>query len=197
MIDSRFVIISVLLTVWGSLDYLVATLKGRVKPNRVTWFLWSLAPLVAFGGQLSEGVGWPSLMTFAVGFCPLAIFIASFIAKEAKWHLSAFDYVCGGLSLLGLLGWVITKDGIVAITFALIADILAGIPTLVKAWKAPETESYFVYLLTVAAAAITLLTLEQWTFAHYSFSMSVMLVGLALTVLIKFRIGKRFSVTTV
>lgn len=197
MLDPRFVIVAALLNLWGSLDYVIATLKGQTRPNRVTWFLWALAPLIAFGAQLNEGVGWPALMTFMVGFSPLAVFIASFINSKAHWKLTNFDYICGGLSLLGLLGWVITREGVVAIFFSILADALAAVPTVVKAWKAPETERYPVFLLSAISAGITLLTLDKWAFSHYSFPLYILLICLLLFVLIKFKLGKRLRFTSV
>src|SRR5918992_4551489 len=30
----------------GALSYLIDTLKGKVQPNKVSWFVWALAPLI-------------------------------------------------------------------------------------------------------------------------------------------------------
>ncbi len=78
MINENFVILGVVIGFIGSLSYLLSTIKGKTKPNRVTWFLWAIAPLIAFAAEIKEGVGIQSLMTFSVGFGPLLIF----------WHLS-------------------------------------------------------------------------------------------------------------
>jgi len=51
-----------------------------------------------------------------------------------------FDLICGILSLVGLVLWMITKVGNVAIFFSIVADGLAAVPTLVKAYKYPDTE---------------------------------------------------------
>jgi hypothetical protein len=42
---------------------------------------------------------------------------------------------------LALILWWITKEPNIAIMLAILSDILAAIPTLVKTWKFPETES--------------------------------------------------------
>ena len=79
MFDPHFVIVGVALQLIGVVSYLVDTLKGKVRPNRVSWFLWALGPLIAFSAQLDHGVGLVALMTFAVGFGPLLILIGSFL----------------------------------------------------------------------------------------------------------------------
>ena len=68
MLNQNFVILAAALNLYGSASYVIETLKGKTKPNRVTWFIWALAPLIAFAAMASEGVGLSALMTFMVGF---------------------------------------------------------------------------------------------------------------------------------
>lgn len=77
-----------------------------------------------------------------VGFTPLCIFIASFFNKKSYWKITKFDLLCGLFSIFGLVLWYITKEGNIAILFAIFSDLSAGIPTLVKSFKYPETENY-------------------------------------------------------
>lgn len=67
MIGERWIILGVTLNFLGAIGYLVDTVKGKTKPKRVTWFMWALAPLVAFFAEIKQGVGLQSLMTFMVG----------------------------------------------------------------------------------------------------------------------------------
>lgn len=193
MINENFVILAVLLNIWGSLGYAFLTLKGRVKPNRVTFSLWALAPLVAFGAQLDKGVGLIALMTFMAGFGPLLVLIASFLNKESYWQLTRFDYICGGLSLAGLTLWALTGEGNLAIGLAIMADGLAALPTVVKSYRAPETENYFLYFLSMIGAGITILAVDQWSFAHYGFPIYIFAICAVIASLVKFRLGKKLS----
>jgi hypothetical protein len=133
-------------------------------------------------------------MTFMVGFGPLLVFTASFVNRKSVWKLGKFDFFCGGLSFLGLLLWVLTREGNIAIVFSIVADGLAALPTVLKAYKEPETESYPVFLLAAISAIITLLTIDTWTFANYGFPLYILCICLLLTTLIKFRIGKKLIV---
>lgn len=194
MIDERFVFLGLALNFIGTFSYLVETIKGRVKPNKVTWFLWAVVPLIAFSAEIKKGVGLASLMTFMVGFGPLLVFLASFINRKSFWKAQTLDYICGAISLVGILLWYITKEGNVAILFSIIADGTAAIPTMIKSYKAPETESYNVFLLSAISALITLLTIREWNFAHYGFPLYIFLICIILTSLIKFKIGKKVKV---
>ncbi len=191
MIDERFVFVAIVFILFGDATYLLATIKGKIKPNKVTWFLWALAPLIAYAAEASQQVGLLSLMTFAVGILPLFIFLASFLNKQADWKITRFDLVCGALSLIGLLLWAITKVGDLAIAFGIFADGLAAVPTVVKSYLAPETESYHVYLFNTIGAAITIFTIQRWDFASWAFPAYIFSLCVILFLLIKFKIGKK------
>lgn len=193
MLNSNFVILGAIIGFAGTLSYLISTLKGETKPNRVTWIIWAIAPLVAFSAELSKGVGIQSLMTFMFGFSPLLIFFASFVNKRSEWKLGRLDFACGGLSILGLVLWLFLREGNIAIFFAILADGLAAIPTIVKSWRFPETENYVVFLTAAISAGITILTIQTWNFAHYGFPIYILLVCILLTLLIKFKLGRYYA----
>ena len=126
MLDERFVFVGAAIGSLGSLSYLIATVRGRARPNRVTFFFWALAPLIAFAAELTEGVRIQSIMTLLVGLSPLAIFLASFVNPKAEWRLTRFDIGCGVLALLGTVLWALTRSGNLAILFSIAADGFAA-----------------------------------------------------------------------
>lgn len=193
MLNQNFIIIGTLLGAVGSLAYLLDTVKGKVKPNRVSFLLWSIAPFIAFAAQINQGIGLESLMTFSTGFLPLTIFIASFVNKKAEWKITKFDLVCGALSILGLILWLVTKVGNIAITFSILADALAAIPTLVKAYKYPDTEIAWPWIATVFGVVLTLLTLKGLTFANSGFILYILIVNTIIFSLVQFRIGEKIG----
>ena len=191
MLPSGFVIIGALIGAAGSVAYLVDTVKGKVKPNRVSFLLWSIAPFIAFAAQINQGVGLESVMTFGTGFLPMTVFAASFVNKKAEWKVTRFDLVCGFLSIIGLALWLVTKVGNVAILFSILADGLAAVPTIVKAYRYPDTELAWPWLATVFGVVLTLLTLSEVTFANSGFIIYILLVDAFIFSLIQFRIGEK------
>jgi hypothetical protein len=97
------------------------------------------------------------------------------------------------LSFLGLGLWYITKEGNIAILFSILADGFAAVPTIIKSYYHPETETSKVYLLAAFNAAVTLLTIKVWSFAHYSFPLYILILCVLLFILIKFKIGKKLN----
>jgi len=190
MIPEQFVFLGAAFNIAGALSYLIDTLKGKAKPNRVSWFLWAVAPMIAFSAQVSKGVGYASLMTFMVGFNPAVIFLASFLNRKAVWKLGSFDYLCGMFSVAALVLWKITGEGNVAIFLSVVADFFASVPTIVKSYKHPETENYKVYLGGIISAVITLLIIKDWAFQFYAFAGYIVLQNSLLTFLIIAKPGR-------
>lgn len=190
VLNPNFVIVGVIIQFLGGLMYLIDTIKGRIKPNKVTWLLWAIVPFIAFFAEVKQGVGILSLTTFIVGFNPLLIFLASFVNKKAQWRLGIFDLVCGFLSILGLFLWFTTKVGNLAILFSILADVLAGLPTIVKAYENPETENDLPFTMGTISAIIAILTIRKWDFQYYGFPVYLFFVNLLIAVVIRFRSAK-------
>jgi hypothetical protein len=194
MLNQNFVIIGTLIGTAGAFAYIWDTIKGKVKPNRVSFLLWAIAPMIAFAAQIKQGVGLESLMTFSTGFLPLLTLIASFTNKNAEWKLTKFDLACGFLSVVGLILWLVTKVGNVAIFFSIVADGLAALPTMIKAYKYPETEIALPWLATCIGVTLTLLTLKEWTFANSGFIIYIFIVDLIIFIFVQFKLGNRIKI---
>jgi hypothetical protein len=193
MLHQNFIIVGTLIGAAGAVAYLWDTIKGKVKPNKVSFLVWSIAPIIAFAAQIQQGVGLESLMTFSSGFLPLLTFLASFFNKNAEWKLTKFDIICGILSVAGLILWLVTKVGNIAIFFSILADGLAALPTVIKAYKYPETELAWPWLATCVGVILTLLTLNEWTFANSGFIIYIFAVDLLIYCFVQFKVGKRVN----
>jgi len=193
MLNPEFVYLGAIITFLGGLVYFIKTLKGEVQPNKVTWLLWSLAPLIAFAAQIKQGVSLQVVLTFVIGFEPLLVFFASFVNKKSYWKISKLDIVFGSLSIIGLILWQITGIGNIAILFSIIADAMAAFPTIVKSYIFPETENAFAYFTAALGALITLFTIDKWNFETFGFSLYIFIVCSILTLLIQFKLGLKTS----
>lgn len=172
------VIVAAVASLLAAFVYVRSMFIGGTKPNRVSWLMWAIAPLIATAAEVSNGVGWAVLPVFMAGFSPFLIFTASFFAKKAYWKLSTFDYFCGVLSAFALLIWWLTKDPNAAIVFAIASDALASIPTLTKAWTNPETESVWPFIIGVFGAASSLAVATLWTFSEYAFPSYLIIINI-------------------
>lgn len=178
MINENFVILGAFINLLGGISYIKDTLSGKAKPNRVSWGLWFVVVMIAFSAEISQGVGIISLATFTVGFIPLLIFIASFMNKKAYWKITKFDLLCGTFAVIGIILWQITKVGNLAIIFMIFADLMAGVPTIVKSYKFPETENWMEYFTSGICVTTALLALRNWSFAYFAFPLYIFFFNL-------------------
>ncbi|KKQ92135.1 MAG: hypothetical protein UT58_C0011G0012 [Microgenomates group bacterium GW2011_GWC1_39_7b] len=191
MINQNWIYVGVIIQAIGGVGYLIDTLKGKVKPNKVSWLLWSVAPLIAFFAMIKQGVGPEAWATFIVGFMPLLVFFASFVNKKAYWEITKLDYICGGLSVLGLVLWMFTRVGNIAIIFSLATDALATYLTVYKSYIEPESESHLIFTMGVVNAGIALLVIKEWNFQNYAFPIYLLIANAAMSFLIVSKIGPK------
>jgi hypothetical protein len=186
MIDAHFAILAAVITVAGNAVYAVDTVRGNTQPNRVSWMLWTLAPMIAFAAEVTQHVGLQSLLTFAIGFGPLLVVCASFLDPKAYARVTPFDVACGVLSVTALVAWAVTGTGNVAIFFSILADFFGAVPTLRKSHRDPESEHAVAFLAGVIGSIITLLTITsaEWGFASWGFPVYVIVVSGAIALLI-------------
>src|SRR5579872_4394329 len=152
------------------LSYVRAILKGEAAPNRVTWFLWALVPLIAGVAQWRAGVGISTLVVLSVGTGPACVVLASFVRRTGSWQLGPFDYICGACALAALALWAVTGEPVTAIVLSVLGDFAAALPTVRKAWLAPLTENRPTYVIALVGMISGILSVREATLEAYAFN---------------------------
>lgn len=195
MIPEYFATVGAVVNIVGSLAYAWATLRGKTKPNRVTWLLWSLAPTVAFMTEINDGKSlWVAITTLSAGLGPFMVLLASFTNKSAYWKATTFDYICGAASVVAFgffMSWKVGGAGssLAALSLSILADVLAGLPTIVKSYLRPQTEHYSAYLLGAIGMGMTLLAIQDWNFLNYGFPATILVSNTVIFVFIYYKLG--------
>jgi len=175
------VVLSILITLGGAFAYIRDTLFGKTKPNKVSWFLWALAPLISTGAALSAKADpWVTTRVFLAGFLPLIVFIASFVSKESYWKITLFDIICGIFSVIALIVWLMFNSFQLAILFAVIADGFAALPTIYKAWKFPRTETGLTYIASFVSTILIIPSILVWNIENSAFQIYLLIVNFLL-----------------
>ena len=187
MIPEQFALLTIALSFVGGLNYVVGTLKGQTKPNRVTWGLLGLFTAIVLVAQVDSGVSWPLVSAGISLFNIAAIFIASFVNPKAYWKTEPEDYAFGVIALAGFALWQLTNNPGLAISFSIVADFSASMPTFVKAYKQPSSENGRAFVLWTVAHSIVLLIIKDWTFASYAFPLYLVLFNAAMAYLVVLR----------
>lgn len=184
MLASGFIAVAILLRLTAGGGYLISTLRGKAKPNIVSWSLWSLTALIAFAAQIDKGGGSEALVTLAIAFGPLAVIAVAVLKGAQSLTLTRLDVWCLSLAIAGIILWIRTKDPLLALLMSIVADILASIPTVVKSYLTPQTESAAAYSLSIISMIVTLLTIRQWNVMSWAFPLYILVINLTFVTLI-------------
>lgn len=177
------VVVSACLMFWGGYKYLIDTIRGLTKPNKVSWFLWAMAPFISLGAAFSADADvWSSIRVLIGGIVPGIIFLASFINKNSYWRLRKFDWFCGFLSVAALVFWQLVDSPLIAVLLATSANTFATIPTFLKAWKYPKTESKLIYITSFISAIIIVPVIPIWNIVNSAFQISLIITTALLVI---------------
>ena len=90
------------------------------------------------------------------------------------------------VSFGAIIPLVLTGNAILALALSLLGDFFAALPTLIKCFKHPKTETASAYVAEMVSSAIILLTIHNWTFVNYCFAASVLILNLVFAGLLLF-----------
>ena len=181
MLPVWFVGFSVAIRLLGGAQYAFGVLRGKARPNPITWFLWGLTPLIAFFAQVTEdGLSGQALVLLALAVTPLVVCVLAVVKHNTRQHFTPFAITCGLLALMGIVLWRITKMPSIATAFSILADIFATLPTLQKAYRDHKSEYAWPYAWSALSMVITLLTITNWTFVVYAFPLYMFAINVVL-----------------
>lgn len=183
-----FAIVASLLAVVGNVPYVRDVLAKKVQPHAYTWFVWSLVSGIIFFGQVAKGAGIGALPTFASEIFTFIIFLLSLRYGFKK--ITAIDTFFLLLALVGIGLWVATNDPTLSVIIAVIIDLIAFVPTILKTWTYPKTETPLLYSMNVARHALALFSLQAYNIATTLHSIAMITTNSIMTVIMLTRKGK-------
>ncbi len=175
------VIASAFISLAGASVYIRDTLRGKTKPNRLSWAMWAIAPLIGTGAAIyAHADPWATVRIFLAGFIPLLVVLFSFFNKQSYWKLGIFDFICGALSLIALIVWILADSPRLAIVLAATGDGFAALPTIKKTWTNPETETGLTYVASLVSVLLVLPSIPIWNIENASFQVYLLAVNMLL-----------------
>lgn len=152
---------SLLISFAGAVVYARKIVSGKVRPERVTWFVWTVILGLALWGYHASGGNdstWFLVGDFVV---TLTIFLLSI--WRGKGGFNRFDLICLFIAILGLVVSQISHTPMYVVCGAIVADSMALIPTIKKALQEPETEDASTFSFTSVAAAMGIVAVGRWS----------------------------------
>ncbi len=129
--------------------YVRDILRGATRPHRGTWLIWSALGATAFASQLADGATW-SLALVGVQTVMMALILVLSI-RFGMGGASAADLSLIALAGLGIAGWAISSQPVVATLFVVVADLVGLAMMVPKTWRNPWSETAPTYVLASAS----------------------------------------------
>src|SRR5258708_757111 len=116
-----FAILSGLIMLFGGPPYVIDIFKGKTKPQRTTWFIWSVQGLIAFGSQMSLGAQWSLVFAGLDAVGDLAVFLLSLkFGVGGGWR--RIDVGALAIACVGLVASVVARAPLIALLGVILAD---------------------------------------------------------------------------
>lgn len=180
----------------GSIPYFRDTFYGETRPNRVTWFGWGLLTWTSAIIQSAHGADASVLVIYAAAIYTTAIFILSLYRGVTTFSLT--DGVSLVLGLSAYVFWLVLDAPATALVMNVVADFLFAIPTILKVWKLPKSESQLSWLLGFISLGLALVSKTNFDFINTAFPLYLFILNALVVILtIGFiqRLTKRQKVT--
>lgn len=183
-------IASGLIAFFAVVPYIRDILHGTTRPNIFSFALWSAMLFISIFAQISAGASWSVLLI--IGDCVgTTTIVLLCLAGYGYGKYGRLEWVCTALAVLAIASWQITEQPLLAILFAVVADALAAVPTVLKAYRDPWSESAAQWLLIAFAAALAIASSTIFDIANIIFPAYLLTVN-GLTGLLTF-FGRRMK----
>ena len=158
-----FTVLSGLSIAIAYIPFIRGTIQGSVVPNRASWIVWFVQDVLLAASAIMAGVGPAAVMPVLWGLGAGIMLILS-VTKGTRRAFTGLEKACLILSGLGLLLWATTGSPRMALVAGVSAAVIGGLPTVVKAWVKPWTETMSGWLLLILGTVFSSLAIRDWTF---------------------------------
>jgi len=176
-------VIAGVITILEFIPYIYSILKGHTKPERATWFIWSVVTVIEFSSYYFSSEGGTAIWV-SLSYMISASVIAALSVKYGVGGWNLLDrfiiIACGGV----LLVWYFSGSAIITLGAVLLIDLLAALPTIRKTYYHPETEDRLAWVMSLSGNGLNLLAIPAFTFADAAYPIYLFLMVAVVTELV-------------
>lgn len=175
------------LVAFSAIPYIRDILLLKTKPERATWFIWSVLLSIAFFAQLSKGAEWSLLLTAGDFTAVFIVFVLSI--KYGVGGTTRFDVWTLIGAGIGLILWYLTDEALIALCITIFIDFLAGLLTITKTYRDPYSETFLTYMMCSFGAILSIFSIEEVSFSLLVFPIWIFAINFSIGMTII--LGKR------
>lgn len=177
MIDHQFIgkVAGIIATI-GFLPYAIDILRGK-KPSKASWIIWSTIGIALALSYESSGAKASLWVAVSYAICPLFILALAFYKDRSPmktWPTVDKIFLVAGVicfmpwvvfkicevyKILPQWGWILPR---VTLYGGILTDLCGGIPTIIKTYHDPESESFIAWSFWASGNILNLFAVELW-----------------------------------
>ena len=157
-----FALISAAIILVAAPPYIIDTIKGKTKPERMTWFIFGMLGVIAFVSQIGLGASWS--LVFSGLDTAASILVFGLALKYGAGGYTKNDIFALCVATVGAVTAIIVKEPVVSLFGVLLADLSGSILTLMKTYKEPESETTITWLMVGTASVFGVLAVGKMSF---------------------------------
>jgi len=164
--------------------YLLAIIRGRAKPDRVTWWVLAVVSALIASSYYAAGARetiWLPL-EYVVNFLVVALFSIRYGEGPPRLHL--LDRLCLGGAVASALVWWSFGSTALGLYSAIATECIGLVPTAVKAYARPWTEDRTAWMIATVASALNVLALRSHELALSAYPLYILVTNIVVTALI-------------
>lgn len=171
-------IVAGVLGLGGYIPYIISVLRGKTRPERATWFIWTLVGGLLAISYLYSGDRNTIWLPLGYFFGPFIVAILSIWYGYSTW--SKLDTFCVTAALISIVPWILSSNPIFTLLLNVAIDATGAIPTVIKTYHEPETEDLTAWIVFFIANTIQVAAIQEWNFAAtypiYLFALALIMV---------------------
>jgi hypothetical protein len=173
----------------GTIPYIRDIFFGKTKPQRSTWFIYSVLGSISFFSQLAKGA------TFSLWLTGVDTLSVVFIFFLSLWYgvggFSKKDYIALCIAAIALVAWYFTQEAAIALYLVIGIDAIGTYLTIDKAYKDPTSETFSAWFFCAIAGVFAMLSVGSFNIILLSYPLYIFVANGIVSMAIKF--GKKKS----
>lgn len=182
---TAFLVVAALVTVVGVLPYVLDIIKGRSKPNIVSWMTWTLLTGIATAAEIAAHEYVAAIFT-ASAVVETGIIVALGL-KYGYVKYTYFDYVCQFGAIVGIILWQIFDSPTIGVVASVTIDLIGGLPTVRHSWQKPDEETWITYAMAGIGGIFAILALSTFNWISLPYAVYIVVINAVLSSIIIYR----------
>jgi hypothetical protein len=171
--------------------YAIKIINRKVIPHRVTRIVIVIITALQTAALFAQKSNISVWFSAVILLGSISIFLLSI--KYGVGGESKIDTICLLIALLGIFLWWVTDIPFIALICSISAGLTGFIPTIIKTYKSPESESFIFFSLFIIAGICNIVAMKKWSAEELAYPIYIIFINSLISLLvIRLTIQKKF-----